>query len=83
MIIHCFCVPRKISTCISDKLLIQLDELENDSLFSYNECHTSDKQSLKIPKRFDDANRKYHVLSICRFAKKLFSSILQNKKLRS
>ena len=76
MIIHCLCVPRKISTCISGKLLIQLDELENDFLFCYNECHTCDKQSLKVSKRCDDANRKYHVLNIRHFAKKLFSSIV-------
>lgn len=41
---------------ISDKYLIKIDLIENDSFFASKEDHSRDKQSLKISKRFDNEN---------------------------
>ena len=47
--------------------------------FAKNEGHTYDRQSLKVSKRFDDVNRRYHIMSIYHFAIKLFFSVIRNK----
>ena len=49
--------------------------------FSGNEAHTCDKQSLKISKRFDYTYRRYCVLNLCFITNKLFSSIIQSKRI--
>ena len=55
----------------ADKLLIKLDQIENECLF-YNAC---DKQSLEISKRFDDTIKRYCIWNICQFAKSYFHQL--------
>lgn len=49
-------IPDLKKITISDKYLIKIDLIENDSFFASKEGHSRDKQSLKISKRFDNEN---------------------------